>query len=917
MTVRFEVLGELKVWNGDQASAVTADKQRTILAVLIAARGLDVSVDQLLESVWGDDLPANGRSALRFHISKLRSILQPDVKVADSVIQTTATGYRLEGSLATVDAWTLQDRVDSCSLVASARPKEAIETLQKAVDSYGLYLSEFAYDEFAQQPRREWDEFVIGTALTCADLLVNSGGPDAAAALLQPLLDANPYRESIASKLVLALHGADRQVEALRMYDHVREQLADVGVEPGFELRSSLDKVLSYDVALPRREIVRHNLPIQIDRLVGRDEDLEQLSALASTTRLLRVAGLPGVGKTALVNHFVGGVIDSFGDGVIWIGTIPTDDIDQDAALILTEHFMRPVDSANAAVTVSEMNCLVVIDGTASYGDVTPFISELLGGSEVTVIVISDDDGISAPVFTVRPLHREEAWSLFDTVGGTPSGAIDGPDLLMEVTGGIPALIRFGATASRAEAHEVLRSAIGEASAGLLDSALEGIDERFKQLLGVVSTFSGSVSLVDVGEIDEEMEFPDVLKLIDGGWLISSPEGVEVPAVVQQRLEVKGLTDQRALGVHARSVSGWQTDKAVRRFRDTENAITYLAETDAGRAVELFDRVAPRLWNAGRYGSVSQAAAAIAASAAASDATFESVLYYGAYAGLRTGNVQLSRDCQKRFDGLLSPTAGHAIESALLAADVAWFDGRSETAAEKYARANTLATSQGDARAVLGAFGEALVHAYTQNHTGFKSARDRVVSEATDSTTSLRAEILGIEAILADDISVAITQFRSGLRTLSSTDRRSLQRRLLECHILTDDEEGAEGSWAEIEADVAYTGVPLDSPTLFAGSVFLDRFGSSRDAIRLLHRGARSLTSSPAALWVMAGLATGAMVGRCGPQTDRIEIALARLRGQTGITLLPPFESATKPLHGPVDIGDVIELLLATEAPTR
>jgi DNA-binding SARP family transcriptional activator len=229
MTVRFEILGELKAWGGDGAIAVTAEKQRMILAILIATGGLDVSVDQLLESVWGDDQPSIGRSALRFHISKLRSILQPDVKAVDSVIQTTATGYRLEGSLVAVDAWTLEDGVKSCSLVASERPKEAIETLRKVVDSYGLYLSEFSYDEFAQQPRREWDEFVIGTALTCADLLVNSGGSDVAAALLQPLLDANPYRESIASKLVLALHGADRQVEALRMCDHVREQLADVG----------------------------------------------------------------------------------------------------------------------------------------------------------------------------------------------------------------------------------------------------------------------------------------------------------------------------------------------------------------------------------------------------------------------------------------------------------------------------------------------------------------------------------------------------------------------------------------------------------------------------------------------------------------------------------------------------------------
>ena len=913
MTVRFDVLGELKVWEGVHSRAVTAEKQRTILAVLIAARGLDVSVDRLLDSVWEIDQPSNGRSALRFHISKLRSIIQPDGQASDSVIQTTATGYRLEGSLAEVDAWTLRDRVESCSLVAAEHRREAIETLQQAVDSYGMYLGEFAYAEFAQQPRREWDEFVISTALTCADLLVEAGGPDGAAALLQPLLEANPYREAIASKLVLALHGAERQVEALRTYDHVREQLADVGVVPGPELQSSLDQVLAADVAPSQRVPVRHNLPIQIERLIGRDEELTNLSGMLSNSRLLRVAGLPGVGKSTFVGLFAGTQVDTFRDGVIWIGENLTGDIEQDLATILTDLFVIPVDAANAAAAVAEMECLVIIDGSRSYGDIKPIARRLLGGVGTKVIAISDDASLDAPVFTVPSLRQDEAWSLFESVGGVLSDVIDGPDLLMETTGGIPALIRFGAAVLGAEAYDVLRASLDAASADLLDSALAVIDDPSMKLLAAVSAFSGPVSLIDVGGIDEEKALPDVLKLIDEGWLVSAPRGVEVPAVVADRLSVRGLIDGQALDAHARTVSSWAVSKAVHRFVDTERAIVHLAVTDVGDAVALFDRVAPKLWDAGRYGTLSRAAAALVRSG---DTGLRGVLYYGAYAGLRVGDVELSRDCQERFDRLANRPAGHAIESALLAADIAWFEGRSERAAHEYAQANTLATAQGDPRAVLGAFGEAIVHAYTDDRLSFAMAKDRVISEALSSNDALGAEVLGVDALLRGDIPAAVAHFETGLDTASLTDRRSLQRRLVECHLTVGDGAAAEASWADIEADVSYTGVPMDPPTLFVGSVLSSRYRTATESLRLLHRGARSLSASPAALWILTGLAAAALIGRRGPHRERIDIAMARLVQQTGIKLLPPFGRVTVPSRGPVDLDEVTELLLATEAPT-
>ena len=57
--LRFEVLGLLRVVRAGQEVDLGAAKQRAVLAVLLLARNTPVSRGQIIEAVWGDNVPSS------------------------------------------------------------------------------------------------------------------------------------------------------------------------------------------------------------------------------------------------------------------------------------------------------------------------------------------------------------------------------------------------------------------------------------------------------------------------------------------------------------------------------------------------------------------------------------------------------------------------------------------------------------------------------------------------------------------------------------------------------------------------------------------------------------------------------------------------------------------------------------------
>ncbi|MBT2395484.1 winged helix-turn-helix domain-containing protein [Streptomyces sp. ISL-100] len=94
-------------------------KQRALLAVLLLKPGIETGVDQLIESLWGEDYPAYAKNLIQKSISGLRGLLadgEPDGRGVS--LEWSGSGYRLDVGNAEVDLY-VYERLASAGILAA------------------------------------------------------------------------------------------------------------------------------------------------------------------------------------------------------------------------------------------------------------------------------------------------------------------------------------------------------------------------------------------------------------------------------------------------------------------------------------------------------------------------------------------------------------------------------------------------------------------------------------------------------------------------------------------------------------------------------------------------------------------------------------------------------------------------------
>ena len=92
------ILGPLEVVGSDGRRVdLGALRQRAVLAVLVVHLGEVVSVDRLIDELWGGTPPNAAISSLQAYVSNLRRALEPDrpTRTPATLLVTEAPGYAL------------------------------------------------------------------------------------------------------------------------------------------------------------------------------------------------------------------------------------------------------------------------------------------------------------------------------------------------------------------------------------------------------------------------------------------------------------------------------------------------------------------------------------------------------------------------------------------------------------------------------------------------------------------------------------------------------------------------------------------------------------------------------------------------------------------------------------------------------
>ncbi|MFB9640535.1 AfsR/SARP family transcriptional regulator, partial [Streptomyces spiralis] len=348
-SLRFAVLGSVRAWRGDVELDLGSPQQRVVLGALLLRRGRLVTVGELVDAVWGQAPPPAAVSVLRTYVSRLRKVLEPERGAGRSprVIVSVADGYVAQVLDDALDLGVFEQRVaEARQRHIAGETSAAAELLQAALDGWeGTPLAGLP-GPLADVERARLTEKWLSTLEWRLDTDIRLGRHGEVIGELTSLTGEYPLRERLCLLLMLALFRSGRRAEALAFYRRTRRVLVDeLGIEPGADLQQLHDRILAGDALLhlspsseethqrpdpappPSGHVIRPaQLPARLPAFTGRGAELKQVRALLSQSGsrpdavvISVIAGMAGIGKTALAVHWAHEVADRFPDGQLFI----------------------------------------------------------------------------------------------------------------------------------------------------------------------------------------------------------------------------------------------------------------------------------------------------------------------------------------------------------------------------------------------------------------------------------------------------------------------------------------------------------------------------------------------------------------------------------------------------------------------
>ena len=305
--VQFGVLGPLEASRDEEPVRLGGERQRALLALLLVHANELVTIDQLIDNLFGEQRSEAAVNAIRVAVSRLRHTLGDDD--GGDVLLTRPGGYLLRVAPEQLDAARFEHAFrHGQQLLESGDPRAAGERLRGALALWrGPPLADLSMLACVQSEIRRLEEQRLMAVMARIDADLAVGAHAELLGELESLVESEPLQERLRGQLMLALYRAGRQPDALAVYrdtsDLLREEL---GLEPGHALRELERSILNQDVTLDPAPspgpLPPTGLPVPGTPFLGRVRELGEISALLkrSDTRLLTLTGAGGSGKTRL-----------------------------------------------------------------------------------------------------------------------------------------------------------------------------------------------------------------------------------------------------------------------------------------------------------------------------------------------------------------------------------------------------------------------------------------------------------------------------------------------------------------------------------------------------------------------------------------------------------------------------------------
>lgn len=316
-------LGGFRIMRGGKLFDSLRSRKAQAMLVYLASTTKSHSREVLADLFWSDSSQTRAMANLRDVIHTLRTHLEPIIDVKRYSIALNPESQ----------VWIDVAELDTAlSLIWDDGDTISAETAKELEIALKLYQKDFLEGFFLRGATgfEEW-RIVERERIRLAAL-------DGFNSIIQYQLEEGNYRKGIHyarralvleplmevghQQLMRLLALSGRSSEALVQYETCQQVLEkELGVKPSKETKSLYESLLNGE-KLPGASArqSRHNLPLPLSKLIGRDEELTQIVQQLgeSDCRLLTLIGVGGIGKTQLGLHASAMAIDQYPDGV-WL----------------------------------------------------------------------------------------------------------------------------------------------------------------------------------------------------------------------------------------------------------------------------------------------------------------------------------------------------------------------------------------------------------------------------------------------------------------------------------------------------------------------------------------------------------------------------------------------------------------------
>ncbi len=477
--MEFKILGPPDLSSGVQHHIKLSPQRWGVLASLLMAEGRPVSVDSLVDHLWGQNPPPMANATVRTYVSRINTLLEQDgIRIGHQ-----ARGYLLSIDPQLVDLHRFRLlRRQAESVAESGDLSHAANLLRQADELWRGPLLMGLTGEWVLARRKAYDDERHETVKLRIGIELDLGRQASLLGELRELSELHSFDEEVARDLMISLYRLGRRKDAVQIGREVGERFSEAGLDPGPQLRDVQTRILRGDARLGVTPAYRsssqasqpNSLPPAVVEFAGREAEVEWLTAGSriNAPHVEIIEGMAGVGKTTLAVHVAHRMSARYPDAQLFLA-FPGDGPGEVSKAL--HRLLRMLGVAATRIPVGTDERARLWQAEMAHRRAVIVLDDVPGPDQVMAIAPTTGDSLT--IFTTRqqaewhgrrvlrlePLAARDSITLMQRLAGpTTDQDADKMTTLAGLCGGLPLAIRITAARLREGEPADLDSLIDE-----------------------------------------------------------------------------------------------------------------------------------------------------------------------------------------------------------------------------------------------------------------------------------------------------------------------------------------------------------------------------------------------------------------------------------------------------------------------